>query len=321
MNRYLLVVGVVMLLAGLFVAIMFQVSPTKLMGFAIAFFGFVIMVGSTLLNGRETLHPIARAFLILVWLVVSFAIAFIAALFFMDMFVMNIIFDATLTFVSGWGLVFILFSIFQLLMYKSGLLSSRRTKSYMPKETPTGMGVLSKLGGSKSLEKGEFSGVVQNLKRERDLTFFSLMVSGASKPTFYWVEANIDGLALNEGDSVWLKGELGKDGTLRTADVRNLSAGPAVLSGSETSPQGPKTTGPVIGEMGKRNCPMCGGTGSQKIMQWKTVMEQQTVYEQVTQFQFGKPVKVTVPRTIQKAVQKPDYKMVPCNTCKGTGKV
>jgi len=116
---------------------------------------------------------------------------------------------------------------------------------------------------------------------------------------------------------VWLKGEPGKDGTLRTAEIRHLSVSrqPSVtaMSDRETSPQGADMTGPAISEAGRRICPMCGGTGTQKIMQWITVMEPQTVYEQVTQFQFGKPVNVTVPRTVQKAVQKPDYKMVPRN--------
>jgi hypothetical protein len=238
----------------------------------------------------------------------------------------EIVTDSNFEIITGWSIVFIIFSIFQVFMYKSGLLSSKRSKPPAPKGTPpAGIGSSSSLGISRSQEKGEFSGVVQNLKRERDSTFFSLMVSGATKPTFYWVEANVEGLALNEGDTVWLKGELGNDGTLRTAEIRHLSVSEqtsvTAMSDRETSPQGTEMTGPAISEAGKRNCPMCGGTGTQKIMQWKTVMEPQTVYEQVTQFRFGKPVTVTMPRTVQKAVQKPDYKMVPCSTCKGTGKV
>jgi hypothetical protein len=269
---------------------------------------------------EETLNSVVRAFLIIVWGFVSFAIAFISTL------MLEIVTDSTFEIIIGWSILFIIFSILQVFMYKSGLLSSKRSKPPAPKETPpTGIGSSSSLGISRSLEKGEFSGVVQNLKRERDSTFFSLMVSGATKPTFYWVEANIEGLALNEGDTVWLKGELGKDGILRTTEIRHLSASKqtivTAMSGKETFPQGTEVTGPAISEAGKRDCPMCGGTGSQKIMQWKTVMEPQTVYEQVTQFRFGKPVNVTVPRTVPKAVQKPDYKMVPCSTCKGTGKV
>ena len=286
------------------------------------------------------MNSAVRMVLIIVWLVVSFAIAFIISLILMDLYVMNIIFDAGLTFVFGWALVFIIFLAFQGLMYKSGLLSSKRLPPPIPKEARvTGLEPSGSLGSGRSLEQGGFNGVVQNLKREGGLTFFSLMVSGAKKPAFYWVEANVEGLALNEGDTVWVKGEVGKDGVLRTADVRNLSgagsSGEAGVSGSEASPQGFKSTGPVVGgvqypvrggveatgNVGTRNCPMCGGTGAQKIMQWKTVMEPQTVYEQVTQFRFGKPVRVTVPKTVQKSVQKPDYRMVPCNKCKGTGKV
>ncbi len=261
----------------------------------------------------------------IIWVIVSFAVAFIISLFLMDFFVMEIIADANVVGILGWSLVFIVFAVFQVIMYKSGLLSSRRSTQTIPKgASDIRTGVPSSLGSS-SLPKGEFNGVVQNLKREQGLTFFSLMASGAAGPIFYWVEANVDGLALNEGDKVWLKGEIGKDGTLRTAQVKNLSVLPQTgapgTSSSETFPQSAGPTGPVIGEAGTRNCPMCGGKGAQKIMQWKTVMEPQTVYEQVTQYRFGKPVKVTVPRTVQKAVQKPDYKMVPCSTCKGTGKV
>jgi len=266
------------------------------------------------------MNSAVRAFLIIVWAIVSFAIAFIFTL------MMEIVTDSPFGIITGWSMVIIIFSIFQVFMYKSGLLSSKKSKPPTPKETPrTGTGSSSSPGISRSLEQGEFRGVVQNLRRERDSSFFSLMVSGAAKPTFYRVEANVKGLALNEGDTVWLKGEPGKDGTLRTAEIRHLSVSrqPSVtaMSDRETSPQGADMTGPAISEAGRRICPMCGGTGTQKIMQWITVMEPQTVYEQVTQFQFGKPVNVTVPRTVQKAVQKPDYKMVPCSTCKGTGKV
>jgi hypothetical protein len=272
------------------------------------------------------LNQAVRVFLTVLWVIVSFAVAFIITLILMDLLVNHIIFDDTLTFVLGWSLVFIVFSVFQGLMYKSGLLSSKRLTRTIPKEaSATGVASSNRLSGSRDLEQSGLNGIVQNLKKERSLTFFSLMVSGAAKPTFYWVEADVKDLSLNEGDTVWLKGELGKDGTLRTAEVRNQSAARTsvedVDSGSKTFLSGSETTGQVVGEVSKRNCPMCGGTGAQKIMQWKTVMEPQTVYEQVTQFRFGKPVKVTVPRTVQKAVQKPDYKMVPCNTCKGTGKV
>jgi hypothetical protein len=257
----------------------------------------------------------------------------------MDLLVMNIIFDDALTFILGWALVFVVFSVFQGLMYKSGLLSSKRLSRTIPKEaSATGVVSSNRLSGSRDLEHSGLNGIVQNLKKERGLTFFSLMVSGAAKPAFYWVEADVKDLSLNQGDTVWLKGELGKDGTLRTTEVKNLSeippSGEALVSANRTLNQGHETA-PVVrddqqpipsrvtatGSVEKRNCPICGGTGEQKIMQWKTVMEPQTVYEQVTQFRFGKPVKVTVPRTVQKAVQKPDYKMVPCNTCKGTGKV
>jgi hypothetical protein len=278
--------------------------------------------------------------LIFVWLVFSFAIALIISLILMDLYVMNIIFSAELTFIFGWSLVFLLFLAFQVLMYKSHLLSSKRssppvsTGARAARMTPSSI-----VGTGKSLEQGEFSGVAQNLKRGEGSTFFSLIVSGARKPAFYWVEATVEGLALNEGDSVWVKGKVGKDGILRTAEVRNFSeagsSGEAVVSGSEVSSQGFRSTGPVVGSgqvpvrggvdaagnVGKRNCPMCGGTGAQKIMQWKTVMEHQTVNEQVTQFRFGKPVRVTVPKTVQKPVQKPDYRMVQCKNCKGTGKV
>jgi hypothetical protein len=269
---------------------------------------------------EETMNSAVRAFLIIVWAIVSFAIAFIFTL------MMEIVTDSPFGVITGWSMVFIIFLIFQVFMYKSGLLSSKRSKPPTPKETPpAGTGPSSSPGISRSREQGEFSGVVQDLKRERDSTFFSLMVSGAVKPTFYRVEANVEGLALNEGDTVWLKGKPGKDGTLRTAAIKHLSVSRqtsvTAMSGRETSPQGADMTGPAISEAGKRNCPMCGGTGTQKIMQWKTVMEPQTVYEQVTEFRFGKPVSVTMPRTVQRAVQKPDYKMVPCSTCKGTGKV
>lgn len=285
------------------------------------------------------MNSAVRMVLIIAWLVVSAAIAFIISLILTDLYVMNIIFDAGLTFVFGWALVFIIFLAFQVLMYKSGLLSSKKLPPHIPKGVrATGMEQSSTMDTGKSLEQGEFSGVVQNLKREGRSTLFSLMVSSAKKPAFYWVEASVENLALNAGDTVWVKGEIGKDGILRTDEIRNLSgAGSSSegVSGSETSTQGFKSTGPVVGDdrypvrggvdatgnLGKRNCPMCGGTGAQKIMQWKTVMEAQTVYEQVTQFRFGKPVRVTVPKTVQKPVQKPDYKMVPCNMCKGTGKV
>jgi hypothetical protein len=285
------------------------------------------------------LKQAVRVFLTVLWVIVSFAVAFVITLILMDLLVMSIIFDDTLTFVLGWSLVFVVFSVFQGLMYKSGLLSSKRLNRTIPKEaSSTGVVSSNRLSGNRPIEQSGLNGIVQNLKKERDLTFFSLMVSGAAKPTFYWVEADVKDLSLNEGNAIWLKGELGKDGTLRTTEVKNLSetppSGEALVSANRTLNQGHENV-PVVrddqqpihrgvtatGSVEKRNCPMCGGTGEQKIMQWKTVMEPQTVYEQVTQFRFGKPVKVTVPRTVQKAVQKPDYKMVPCNTCKGTGKI
>lgn len=285
------------------------------------------------------MNQAVRVFLTVLWVIVSFAVAFAIILILMDLLFMSIIFDDTLTFFLGWSLVFVVFSVFQGLMYKSGLLSSKRLTRTISTEASAAREVSSnRLSSSRDQEKSGLNGIVQNLKKEHGLTFFSLMISGAAKPTYYWVEADVKDLSLNEGDTIWLKGELGKDGTLRTTEVKNLSetppSGEAVVSANRTLNQGHETA-PVVrndqqlirggvkatGSVEKRNCPMCGGTGEQKIMQWKTVMEPQTVYEQVTQFRFGKPVKVTVPRTVQKAVQKPDYKMVPCNTCKGTGKV
>lgn len=97
------------------------------------------------------MNQAVRGFLIAVWVIVSFAVAFVITLILMDLLVMNIIFDDTLTFVLGWSLVFVVFSAFQGLMYKSGLLSSKRLTRTIPKEaSATGVISSNSLSGSRT---------------------------------------------------------------------------------------------------------------------------------------------------------------------------
>jgi hypothetical protein len=74
-------------------------------------------------------------------------------------------------------------------------------------------------------EQGGLKGVVQNMKREGEITNFWLVVPGAEKPSFYCVEANAGNVAVEEGDTVFVRGAPGGDGILRTAEVKNLSRG------------------------------------------------------------------------------------------------
>jgi RecJ-like exonuclease len=70
-----------------------------------------------------------------------------------------------------------------------------------------------------------------------------------------------------------------------------------------------------------RICPTCGGTGHQNITVYTTVWESRTINEYVTEWQFGKPVRVFKPRIERVPVQKPEYRSVVCPRCQGSVKI
>jgi hypothetical protein len=223
--------------------------------------------------------------LLFIWLIFSAVFSFFGVVLIIETTIIGSLFGNALP-VVGWGMVFGIFVVLQLLMHKSGALSLARIRPKEEKRT--------------DLPRGSGSGWSGE---QKDLT------------------------------------NVREDGAMRTTEVGNLSGlkatGGVAMNRSETAFQSSETRAPVMeggsrpfggvfddgGNVNLHICPVCGGTGSQKVMGWKTVMETHTVYEQVTQFQFGKPVRVTMPRQVTKQVQKPDYKMINCYKCKGSGKV
>jgi hypothetical protein len=253
------------------------------------------------------------------------------------------------------GSLLVVFFVLQYAMYKSGILSRRKLEtsapqgSFITKTQGQSQFVSQKepevirkepeveptnLGERWFEEQGGYEGVVKNLKKVGDSTYFLLKVSGDGKPVFQ-CEANIGNSALKEGDTVFVKGSVDGDGILRPIEFKNLSntatdfseepstaenddlsedivSSDSIDQGDIGLPAGrPKTSAHAVGP-----CPMCKGTGVNRVMVMRTVMEPQTVYEQQTQYQFGRPVRVTVPRTVMKPVQKQEYKIVPCPKCK-----
>ena len=82
--------------------------------------------------------------------------------------------------------------------------------------------------------KGGLQGTVRNLKREGNLANFWLEVTGQAGRTVP-VEAYLREDAVNEGDTVWVRGSPTEGATLRTSEVRNLSRVQGLIGSS--SPQ------------------------------------------------------------------------------------
>ncbi len=74
--------------------------------------------------------------------------------------------------------------------------------------------------------EGGFQGVVRSLKKEGNVANFWLEVSGQAGRTVN-VEAYLGEDAVNEGDTVWVRGKPTEGTTLKTSEIRNLSRMPA----------------------------------------------------------------------------------------------
>lgn len=79
--------------------------------------------------------------------------------------------------------------------------------------------------------RGGFRGVVKNLRREGGLLIFWLEGAGEGGGSVQ-VEASLPDGVLSEGDTAWVKGELGGDGVIRTNTAHRLKGGAGTFGGS-----------------------------------------------------------------------------------------